>query len=153
MIFKGQTEQILGLEQPLKWQTRRLVKDGEFAENAHGRTVPDDVWGDEIDTVWNPNGPAKWQVGKTCAVQPGRTPPVESIRWERLRDISWEDCLAEGVIAVPVVSISVAPGMEGTMYECPICRKRAMLSAAPSPVSGIAVAGTGRRIGIVTCLC
>lgn len=103
MIFK----QWQAVKNRAKTQTRRLVKEGDFAANTHGRAVPDDVWGNRIDTVYDDNGRMRWQVGRTYAIQPGRGKNaigrirITKIKRERLQDISRPDCLAEGVIEIP----------------------------------------------------
>ena len=111
MIFK-QWKQVIGLELPLKTQTRRPVKPDEelLYQTKSGFT-----WWDEdreqlatVATVYPPRivGPdlrIKWQVGRTYAVQPGRGKKavgrirITKIRRERLGDISAEDIFAEGV--------------------------------------------------------
>ena len=103
MIFRQWEDVLAGR----KSQTRRLVKEDDHADNSHGRNVPDDVWGDQIDTVYDKNGRVRWQVGKTYAVQPGRGKKavgrirITEIRRERLQDITPQDCLAEGIELIP----------------------------------------------------
>jgi hypothetical protein len=116
MIFHPiQAEQIVGLREPPKWQHRILVKGDEA-------TLCEDS---RIMAVFSKGrmGIRKWALGETIPVQIqrgkkaiGRTPPIREIRRERLGDISEADCLAEGVILLPM-----ALTYGGLSSACPVC--------------------------------
>jgi len=115
-----QWEQVLGVKQPLKSQTRRLVKPNEYA--LHGAPGYAEL---PIEAVLTkPRHIQKWVVGCTYACQRpdgqtmGRTPPIKTIRRERLGDIGLADCLAEGIEEIH----GHADGQYYVYYICPICQ-------------------------------
>ena len=96
MIFK-QWEQVVGLKEPPKGQTRRPVKPHEYAPFA----VHCGDSAVEYGAVMR-GGRKKWQVGRTYAVQrPDKKSMgrflLTKIRREPLQDISLADMIAEGV--------------------------------------------------------
>ena len=106
MIFL-QWEQIVGLKQPPKSQTRRPVKPNEVLD--HQAICGDTVY--ITDRVSFER--IKWQMGRTYAVQPGRGKKsvgrirITKIRRERLGMPTEADARAEGCHAV------TAPGTIG----------------------------------------
>ena len=123
MIFKQWAQ----VKDGTKAQTRRPVKEDEFAVNQHDHMLPYPPFGgDEIDTVYSAMGAMKWQVARTYAVQPGRGKKsvgrirITKIRRERLGDISDEDCFAEGVIEKPLASFGNT-GLVYVAWQCPVC--------------------------------
>lgn len=110
-----QWDQIIGLKQPPKGQTRRLIKEYEYSIEDNGIIeVGYYPWFKGFDAR------RKWRVGKTIAVQRpdgvtvGRTPPIRAIRQERLGDISGWDCIREGIATVPGVH-------RDPQFRCPMC--------------------------------
>jgi len=122
-----QWEQVLGVKLPLKSQTRRLVKEGEFLLADRVWTGTTDLW-DTVQTVYDHNGHIKWQTGRTYACQRpdgktmGRTPKIKTIRRERLGDINEDDCWAEGIALGQ--TFDYTQGIPFDCYDCPICQFR-----------------------------
>jgi hypothetical protein len=109
MIFAHTWRQIIGLEQPPKTQTRRIVKPNDTAMGRHLQHI--EVDGVQIlQIVPSPTdfisvkrgGRLLWQVGNSCAVQQGRGKPaiariqILESRREPLCNITHDDALAEG---------------------------------------------------------
>ena len=145
MIFL-QWEQMVGLKQPPKSQTRRPVKEGEIPrlfelvarQIMEVRIIDPSSWQPLPPTyLWTSNAIApqisrlKWAIGRTYAVQRpdkktvGRTPPIKAIRRERLGDISTADVFAEGlgIYSVsdgnwyPVTALDVAQEMYAQLWN------------------------------------
>lgn len=80
----------------LKTQTRRIVKEGEFAlfDDSHKVSA--------VASVVNQHARIKWVVGKTYAIQPGRGKPaighlkLKQIRRESLQAITIKEIWLEG---------------------------------------------------------
>jgi len=128
MIFL-QWEQMVGLKQPPKSQTRRPVKDNEY-----GVFLKPFDYANFSAVSYKGSHQRKWQIGKAYAVQPGRgkkavgrTPPIKSIRRERLGDISEADCIAEGVEKMPVATLAGSDVMV-VLYRCPVCWERRLMA-------------------------
>jgi hypothetical protein len=81
----------------LKTQTRRIVKDNEFACFVNGSNLVEVETIDDVGKVR-----VKWVVGKTYAIQPGRGKPtighlrLKQIRRESLQAISIKEIWLEG---------------------------------------------------------
>lgn len=113
MIFK-QWEQVVGLKEPPKGQTRRPVKEREYGLDERGFPIG---LGNAVHSVFFPNGRLKWQVGRTYAIQrpDGRTVGrflLTKIRREPLQDISEEDAKAEGVQLRELYGMDYIPGWQ-----------------------------------------
>ena len=100
MILR-QWKQVMGLELPIKTQTRQPVKERDWHGYLDSRGYEGYILAGSQQTVTR-KGQIKWQVGRTYAVQrpDGKTVGrflLAKIRRERLGDILEADCLAEGV--------------------------------------------------------
>lgn len=105
MIFQHTIDKVLSGE---KTQTRRPVKEGEYALNVWGTAIGDDLRiGNKDDnitigSVHHKNGKRKWLMYHDYAAQPGRTQKgvarirIKHIRREPVESLSEADVIAEG---------------------------------------------------------